>query len=138
MATALAFATEFQADSTPHGHGFVSVANMYQHNTLEQIADMLLNNVHHCPTKDMVRRITDFIEDLHREDHFDNEQHQNSLESLEKEFHNNNAGTDKNVHLSVRPSSLFEAQDASYLWSASPALKKQRDVTSFEHCSTNT
>ena len=28
LATGLAFATEFQGDGTPHGHGFVSLANM--------------------------------------------------------------------------------------------------------------
>ena len=41
IGTGLAFATEFQKESTPHGHGFVSLANMYQHNTLEQIARMI-------------------------------------------------------------------------------------------------
>ena len=38
LAQALAFANEFQGDGTPHGHGFVSLANAYQHSTLEDIA----------------------------------------------------------------------------------------------------
>lgn len=29
LATGLAFATEYQGEATPHGHGFVSLANMY-------------------------------------------------------------------------------------------------------------
>ena len=126
LATALAFATEFQGDGTPHGHGFVSLANMYQHNNLEQIANMLQKNVHGCATSEMVQRITDFIEHLNREDHFNDEQHQTSLESLENEFHNNNAGPTKNIHLSVRPSSLFEVQHGAYLWSTSTALEMAR------------
>ena len=35
VATALAFAIEYHGEATPHGHGFVSLANMYQHHTLE-------------------------------------------------------------------------------------------------------
>ena len=44
IATNMGFAVEFQADSTPHAHGFVSLANMYQHNTLFDIARMLTEN----------------------------------------------------------------------------------------------
>ena len=32
-AAAMGFATEFQGDGTSHGHGFVSLSNMYQHCT---------------------------------------------------------------------------------------------------------
>ena len=134
LATALAFATEFQGDGTPHGHGFVCLANMYQHSTLEQIADMLEHNIHKCSTDEMVQRITDFMEHLHREDHFNDEQHQASLESLEKDFHNNNAGPTKNVHLSVRPSSLFEVQPKSYLWSSHSVQEAgKKDASHFTH-----
>ena len=34
LAEALGFATEHQGDGTPHGHGFVSLVNAYQHGTL--------------------------------------------------------------------------------------------------------
>ena len=44
LATGLAFATEFQGDGTPHGHGFISLANMYQHNTLEDIKHIIESN----------------------------------------------------------------------------------------------
>ena len=37
VATAMAFANEFQGDGTPHGHGFVAFANIHQYNTLEMI-----------------------------------------------------------------------------------------------------
>ena len=37
-------ATELQGDGTPHGHGFVSRANMYQHNTLEDIKRLIEEN----------------------------------------------------------------------------------------------
>ena len=45
LGTGLAFATEFQGDATPHGHGFLSLANMYQHSTLEEIRDIIESNV---------------------------------------------------------------------------------------------
>ena len=34
LAEAMGFATEFQGDGTPHGHGFVSLVNAYQHGIL--------------------------------------------------------------------------------------------------------
>ena len=37
LATASGFATEFQGEGTPHGHGFVSLANMWQHLSLIHI-----------------------------------------------------------------------------------------------------
>ena len=41
LATGMAFATEYQGEATPHGHGFVSLANMYQHHNLEQIGSII-------------------------------------------------------------------------------------------------
>ena len=41
IATAMAFANEFQGDGTPHGHGFIGLANAYQHATLEDIANRI-------------------------------------------------------------------------------------------------
>ena len=38
IATAMVMATEFQGDGTPHGHGFIPLANVYQHATLKEIA----------------------------------------------------------------------------------------------------
>ena len=79
LATGLAFATEFQGDGTPHGHGFVSLANMYQHQTLQEIAEILESNFQDMTPEVILERITSFIEHLQREDHFDNQKHQDNL-----------------------------------------------------------
>ena len=42
--TGMCFATEYQGEATPHGHGFWSVANMYQHHTLEEIGILVEEN----------------------------------------------------------------------------------------------
>ena len=106
IATALAFANEFQGDDTPQGHGFVAFANVYQYITLQNIGAMLNDNVHNLPAEEMLGRITNFMEHLHREDHFDDDQHQANVDALEEEFHNNNFGPHCNVHLSVRPKNI--------------------------------
>ena len=46
ISTAMAFANEFQGDGTPHGHGFVALANVYQDSSLDTIADVLEKNTH--------------------------------------------------------------------------------------------
>ena len=66
----------------------------------------------------MVERIVAFIEHLSREDHFDDEAHQENLESIEKEFHKNNFGPERNIHLSVRPHGLHCNAPEDSLWSA--------------------
>ena len=44
MAVAMAFAIEYQGEATPHAHGFISLANMYQNHTLEEIGQILETN----------------------------------------------------------------------------------------------
>ena len=85
IAESMSFAHEFQGEGTPHGHGFVSLANAYQHATLDDIAALIKSNVHNLSPKDMVERIKDFKQHVEREDHFDNEGHQNNLSQLERE-----------------------------------------------------
>ena len=99
MATAMAFATEYQGEATPHGHGFVSLANMYQHHTLEEIGNMIEHNSQKIAPEVMLERITKFCEHLQREDHFDHDQHDANLEELEKQFHANNDGPQENIFL---------------------------------------
>ena len=53
---------------------------------------MLQHNVHNLPADQMLQRITNFVEHLHREDHFDHDGHERDIEKLEQEFHMNNAG----------------------------------------------
>ncbi len=133
LATAAAFATEFQGDGTGHGHGFVSLANMYQFNSLETIAQILEHNIHGLSPEEMVERITNFIEHLQREDHFNDELHQSQVNALEEEFHKNNAGPTKNIHLCVRPQCTSQVDNASYLWSSTkPDVKAvQSDAARF-------
>ena len=45
LCDALALATEFQGDGTPHGHGFVTLTNIYQDGSLQDVADILEENV---------------------------------------------------------------------------------------------
>ena len=122
LATSLAFATEFQGDGTPHGHGFVSLANMYQHHTLEEIGRIIEHNSKGLSPKDMLDRVLQFVEHLQREDHFDNDSHQQNLPGLEEEFHTNNAGPARNHYLSVRPWYFYERRNSPYLWSSTHSV----------------
>ena len=120
LATGLAFATEFQGDGTPHAHGFVSLANMYQHHTLDEIGEIIASNQQKMTPEVVLERVTCFVEHLQREDHFDNEKHQENLPALEKEFHENNFGPPRNLYLSVRPRYFYErGSDETYLWGKS-------------------
>ena len=56
----------------------------------------------------MLQRLFRFCEHLQKEDHFYPQEHEENLESLEKQFHANNAGPPENIHLSVRPSVIGE------------------------------
>jgi hypothetical protein len=133
IAQSLAVATEFQGDGTPHGHGLVSLANAYQHGSLEDIAKLLQQNVHGFKPEDMLNRIVAFQEHLQREDHFDNAAHQRNLNSLESEFHTNNMGPDRNYFLSVRPRFSYEALDKPYLWKNAEKLEEaEREATDFQ------
>ena len=40
LATGMAFVTEYQGEATPHGHGFVSLANVRQRRNVEQSGSM--------------------------------------------------------------------------------------------------
>ena len=81
----------------------------------------------------MTERIKAFNEHLQREDHFDDALHQENLAQLEKEFHANNAGEQRNVFLSVRPRSFYEANDVVSLWrntdSFEAVMKEAQDFT---------
>ena len=107
IATAMSFATDYQGEATPHGHSFVSLANMYQHNTLEEIGNMIERNAQGIAPDVMLAQITRFCEHLQREDHFDQEQHDRNLENLEQQFHANNVGPPENIFLSVRSAPFF-------------------------------
>ena len=117
LATGMAFATEYQGEATPHGHGFVSLANMYQHHNLEQIGNIIESNYNGITPEEMLNRVKSFVNHLQREDHMDNEQHQSNLDKFEADFQKNNAGPDENIHLSVRSASLYTCSSSPYAWS---------------------
>ena len=41
LAEAMALANELQGDGTLHGHGFIALANAWQHSSLQDIADRI-------------------------------------------------------------------------------------------------
>ena len=116
LATGMAFATEYQGEATPHGHGFVSLANMYQHHNLEQIGDMIESNSKGLTPEEMLERVKSFVNHLQREEHMDNEGHQRNLRKFEADFHTNNAGPEENVHLSVRPARFYACSTSPCAW----------------------
>ena len=61
---------------------FVSLANMYQHHSLEEIGAIIERNAQGITAEVMLERITHLCEHLQREDHFDDEQHQRNLPEL--------------------------------------------------------
>ena len=68
LATGMAFATEYQGEATPHGHGFDSFVNMYQHHNLNEIGNLIEQNHRGISAEDMLERVTHFVEHLQRED----------------------------------------------------------------------
>ena len=116
LATGMIFATEYQGEATPHAHGFVSLANMYQHHNLEEIGQILQKNASAIREEDMLTRVTQFVEHLQREEHVNDDEHQRNLVQLEQEFHSNNAGPQRNVHLATRPASMYNCVGAPCAW----------------------
>ena len=51
-------------EATPHGHGFISLANMYQHHNLDEIRRMIEANRQSISPEQMLQRITHFVEHL--------------------------------------------------------------------------
>ena len=112
MAEALACAKELQGDGTIHAHGFLAVANAFQHSTMADIANLLVSRMHDLTEAEIVERVINFVEHLQREDHYKHDQHQDQMEQLEKEFHDNNAGPPVNIFLSVRPRMFLDSSPA--------------------------
>ena len=68
-------ATELQGEGTPHGHGFISLVNAYQHPTLEDIAALIQQDGDKAAQDKMVERIINLSTHLRREEHYDNDLH---------------------------------------------------------------
>ena len=103
-------ATEHRGDGTPHVHGFINLANAYQHRTLEDIALMI--------EKDMLKLddIVAFVDRFAKEDHYDNDAHQNNLDELEKDFVANHTSP-TNVFMMAKPECLYQSDPTISLWS---------------------
>lgn len=127
FATGCCFATEYQGEATTHGHGFVSLANMYQHHTLEEIGRLIEENHKGISPQEMLQRITRFVEHVQREDHVRDDEHQRQLDSLEKEFGDNNAGPTRNIHLSVRPRQFYSCENAPCMWNSHETTRSAKD-----------
>ena len=125
LAAAMAFATEFQGNGTPHGHGFVALCNMYQNGSLQDIADFIAKQASSLSSEEAVQRITSFIEHLHREDYYDNEKHEAAEPELEKQFNNNNDGPKENIFLSARSQGFYESPSTTGLWDCLSAENKE-------------
>ena len=84
LATGAIFATEYQGEGTPHAHGFVSLANMYQHRTLEEVGNIIECSARELTPAEMLERVKRFVEHVQRADHFDDAKHQADLSQLEQ------------------------------------------------------
>ena len=76
LATGVAFVTEYQAEATPRGRGFVALANMYQHRNWKQMGIIIEGNYKGMTPVDMPDRVKKIVNHLQREDRIDNGQHQ--------------------------------------------------------------
>ena len=116
LSEAMGFANELQGDGTIHGHGFVTLANAYQYGSLQDIANLIENNFNDLTPEEVLSRLTSFMEHLERQDHINDDQHQSSLEALEKGFKQNNDGDSKNIFLSARPRSFYDTPGVPSPW----------------------
>ena len=135
----LAFATEHQGDGTPHGHGLVSLANAYQHNTLAEIVELIQGNVDLAEQKQQVERIVDFQTHLHQEEHFYPTIHENNIDELERSFHANNSGERERLLIGSQFNVFSESHQAPFLWQRDRRSDKEvarteaeADANSFE------
>ena len=116
LATGMAFATEHQGEAAPRGHGFVSLASTCQHRNLEEIGSIIESNYQGGTPEDVPHGAKMFVKHLRREDHMDNERHQNNLQKFEADFHANNSGPDENAHLSVRTARFYTRSSSPCAW----------------------
>lgn len=75
----------------------------------------------------MMDRITRSVEHLQREDHVQDDQHQYDLDNLEQEFHANNYGPSRNIHMSVHPAEMCSCCQAPYMWKQEHSTSTARD-----------
>ena len=99
MCDGMGMATEHQNESTPHGHGLVSLVTPYQHRHSGEILALLEAG------KLSVESVKRYSEHLHCEDHVDHDAHQAALPELEAAWKTNYAGLE-HLGLCAKPSYL--------------------------------
>ncbi len=124
LAKAMAFATELQGDGTLHGHGFMALANAWQHSSLQDIGDRIDRYAVALNTEEVMDRLNSYVTRLSCEDHVDDAQHQASLVALEQQFRQNYDGPKENIFLSCRPRYFYESCKEPSLWD-----KERKDST---------
>ena len=133
IAQALIFANELQGEGTPHGHGFVVLANVFQHSTLLEIAAMLEHNKSLTQPMDIVERVKAFCNHVQRESHIDEERHAADATKLEKGFHhaNDERLDSANIFLSLRPKTLFSNRTLCCAWNNASEAEVMADAATF-------
>jgi hypothetical protein len=116
-------AVEYQGDSTPHGHMFVVLSNMFARSSLSEIAQLLEAGSARLSAEDVLERILAFNGHLTNEEHINHEQHEANLHELEREFHANNDGPKANVYLSTRSQYFYSYGEAPIWWKETVSLK---------------
>jgi len=117
MCDGTGLAVEYQKSTAHHGHGLANFVTPYQHRSLEDVQKLLEANTL------TVSSVTKYTEHLYREDHFDNDAHQNALPELEKGWEDNYAG---NEHLGLALKPGFIGRDKHALhWSTT---KEENDA----------
>ena len=76
-------AVEFQKQSTPHFHGNVSIRSVYQHKTLQDIGVLIESNL---LSVDAIKSVQSWV---CREEHLNQEMHDQDMERMAKVWHTN-------------------------------------------------
>ena len=84
MTAAVGLVVEYQHNNNPHAHGNAHLVSAYQYKTLEEIKTLIEEDLLNPAT------IIAYQTALHREDHYDHEQHTAAVPSLEQSWKQNN------------------------------------------------
>ena len=111
MVESIVACTEHQGNDTPHIHGLLAVVTPYQYKSLLEIRDLITRDISEFD------RIKRFIENMCREDHYDNDTHQASIDSIEQAKKDGLAGA-VHIRLSSKPAFLQQClpDESPSLW----------------------
>ena len=113
--------TELQGDGTPHFHGSMVLASVYQFSTLEEIAELIEQDWL------SVEAIREYQMHICREDHYSHEQHKEQEPALERAWKDNYAEPE-HQGLCALPA-LFTDSTPATLWGKGEAsLEDQKQA----------